>query len=64
MVLFYIDYILCIHKDTLVAIDALESIYVMKQGSMVLGGKLIKPEILKNAGINLFLLEPFDVVYT
>ena len=28
---------------------------------MVLGGELIKPEIKKNAGINLFFLEPFDV---
>ena len=29
-----------------------------------IGGELIKPEILKNAEINFFLLEPFDVVYT
>ena len=29
---------------------------------MQVGGELIKPEIKKNA--ELFLLEPFDVVYT
>ena len=34
MVLVYVDDILCIHKDTSVIIDALESIYVMKQRSM------------------------------
>ena len=34
MVLVYIDDILCIHKDTLVVVNALESIYVMKQGIM------------------------------
>ena len=34
MVLFYFDDIFFIHKDTLVVIDALVSIYVMKQGSM------------------------------
>ena len=31
---------------------------------MAQGGELIKPEIKKKAGINIFLLEPFDVVYT
>ena len=34
MVLVYVDYIQCIHKDMSVVIDALASIYVMKQGSM------------------------------
>ena len=34
MVLVYVDDILCIHKDTLVVIDAMASIYIMKQGSM------------------------------
>ena len=34
MVLVYVDYIFCIQKDMLVVIDALASIYVMKQGSM------------------------------
>ena len=34
MVLVYVDDILCIHKDTSVIIDALESIYVMREGSM------------------------------
>ena len=34
MALVYIDDILCIHKDMPFVIDALESIYVMKQGSM------------------------------
>ena len=35
MVLVYVDYIFCIQKDMLVVIDALASIYVVKQGSMV-----------------------------
>ena len=35
MVLVYVDYILCIHKDTSVVIYALVIICVMKQGSMV-----------------------------
>ena len=34
MVLVYVDDILCIHKDTSVVIDDLESIYFMKQGRM------------------------------
>lgn len=34
MVLVYVDDILCIYKDTSVVIDALASIYVMKEGSM------------------------------
>ena len=34
MVLVYVDYILCIQKDTLVVIDALKNIYVWKQVSM------------------------------
>ena len=47
MVLVYVDDILCIHKDTLVVIDALASIYVMKQGRMgpsyrYLGAKIEK----------------------
>ena len=31
---------------------------------LTLGGKLIKPNFLKNADFFWFLLEPFDVVYT
>ena len=47
MALVYIDNIFFIHKDTSVIIDALEIVYVMKQGSMVppdryLGEKLIR----------------------
>ena len=34
MVLVYVDYIFCIHKDTLVVNDAITIIYVIKQGSM------------------------------
>ena len=34
MVLLYVDDILCIHKDILVVIDTLESIYVTEQGSI------------------------------
>ena len=35
MVLVYVGDILSIHKDTSVVIDAMESIYVTKQGSIV-----------------------------
>ena len=35
MVLVYVYDILCIQRDTLVVIDALVSIYVMREGSMV-----------------------------
>ena len=31
MVLVYVDHILCFHRDTLVVIDALKSIYVMNR---------------------------------
>ena len=34
MVLVYVDDILCLHKDTPVVIDDLESIYFMKKGRM------------------------------
>ena len=40
------------------------SVYGLWRASLTLGGELIKPEILKNAEIIFFLLEPFDVVYT
>ena len=34
MILVYVDDILFIHKDTVVVIDTLASVYVIKQGSM------------------------------
>ena len=38
--------------------------FIEERDALLLGGELIKPEIKKNAEINLFFLEPYDAVYT
>ena len=47
MVLVYVDDIFCIHKNTLVVIDSLASIYVMKQESMGPLGRYVGENINK-----------------
>ena len=47
MVLVYVDDISCIHKDASVVIDALVSIYVVKQVSMELPGRYLGAKINK-----------------
>ena len=47
ILLVYVDDILCIYKHTLVVIDALTSIYFMRQGNMVLPDRYFGEEIEK-----------------
>ena len=47
MVLVYVDYIFCIHNDASVVIDALASIYFMKQGIMGPPGRYLGANIEK-----------------